>query len=72
MKYHVYTALIASTNAGRWADKVEQHMPTEAETKTSEEKVEKWLNDFEGIVQEAKPAVEARNRRIERAYVAHE
>lgn len=71
MKYHVYAALIATTQAGPYADEVNGHMPTKAETGAAEHKVEKWLNDFEGIVEEAKPSVEARNRRIKRAAEAH-
>merc|ERR1719498_1591323 len=72
MKYHVYAALIATASAGPWANRITSKMPSKVQTQSAEEKVEKWMNDFQGIVEEAKPAVEARNRRIKRAYLAHE
>ena len=72
MKYQVYAALIATASAGPWANRINSKMPSKVQTQNAEQKVEKWINDFEGIVEEAKPAVEARNRRIERAYHAHE
>lgn len=72
MKYQVYAALIATTQAGPYADEVNGHMPTEADTKTAEDMVEGWLDDVEGIVEEAKPSVQARNRRIKRAKIAHD
>ena len=50
MKYQVYAALIATTSAGQIAKDINDHMPTEQETKAAEDKLEKWLNDFEGIV----------------------
>ena len=72
MKYQVYAALIASASAGPYAEKINKHMPTQAETQAAEKKVEEWLNEFDGIVKETMPAVEARNRRIERSFQQHE
>ena len=72
MKYQVYAALIASASAGPYAEKINKHMPTQAETQAAEKKVEEWLNEFDAIVQETMPAVEARNRRIERSFQQHE
>jgi predicted secreted protein len=71
MKYQVYAALIATTTAGPYADKINDLMPTEAETTQMEAKTEKWINDTQTIVDEATPSVEARNERIDRAFRAH-
>jgi hypothetical protein len=74
MKYHVYAALIASStkaNQHHYADEINSHMPTEAETAAAEQQIEEWLDDAEDIVESATPAVEARNQRIERAIHQH-
>lgn len=57
MKYQVYAALIATASAGPWANRINSKMPSKVQTQNAEQKVEKWINDFEGIVEEAKPAV---------------
>ena len=71
MKYHVYCALIATTSARRWADEINSHMPTEADTQAAENKLEDWLNQADTIIREAKPAVRSRNRRIHRSLNRH-
>jgi hypothetical protein len=55
MKYHVYAALIATTNAGPVADEFEKKMPTVAEIEKLEQTVGQWLEDAEKIDNDIEP-----------------
>jgi hypothetical protein len=57
MKYQVYAALIATTSAGPWANRINSKMPSKVQTQNAEAQVEEWMQDIETIVEEAKPAV---------------
>jgi hypothetical protein len=61
MKYHVYAALIATTQAGPIADAFEKNMPTPEETEYAEEKLNAWAYTAENITNISKPIIKNRN-----------
>ena len=63
MKYHVYAALIATTQAGPIADAFEKNMPTPEEVEYAETKLNGWADSAENITKTAKPIIKNRNQK---------
>ena len=61
MKFSVYAALIATTQAGPFADKVKAKMAKAEEVAKVEDTVVGWFERAEQMHYEAAPAVERRN-----------
>lgn len=68
MKYHVYAALIATTQAGPIADAFEKNMPTPEEVEYAETKLNAWADSAENITKTAKPIIKTRNQKIVKAW----
>jgi hypothetical protein len=69
MKFYAYAALIATTQAGPFADKVKSNMAKAKDVAKVEDTVTEWFERAEEIHYEAAPAMERRNSQWKKEWV---